>query len=356
MSNQYIPERFGKKLRALRKLHGMSIQDLAQRLGYSAHGYISEIETGKKPPTLEFALKIAVLFRVSTDQLLNDHLDIPIGSDPITMADLPFIDRPPSPKEIERLRLILSTYQDGTGMIKAAGNRTLPGWRDFERASALTFQGTAVENKFFVDVIFPLSDEPPAFYGIDCKMRRELRSLENRGIIYIEVTNAAKLLWSHLFTKGITEANFRNEPEAAGKALIDAVETLKKNGSTAYPDGVIDLERSSYFVLLWDTDGDYQLFQLPLRLPVPEDLRWACYVGSRADGTETTRLVGETEAGILYEWYGESGGQFKYYPLVSAAVWQSERFQLEPLPTGVEQGIVAKARAYFPALWDAASE
>ncbi|MCB9450160.1 MAG: helix-turn-helix transcriptional regulator [Anaerolineaceae bacterium] len=356
MSNQYIPERFGEKLRALRKLQGMSIQTLAQQLGYSAHGYISEIETGKKPPTLEFALKIAALFGVSTDQLLNDHLDVLIESESVPMTDLPFIDRPPTEKEIERLRLILSTYQDGTGMIKAQSDRTLPGWRDFERACALTFNGTAVENKFFVDVIFPLESQPPTFYGIDCKMRRELRSLENRGIIYIEVTNAAKLLWSHLASRGVTEANFRDEPEAAGKGLIDAVETLKRTSSTAYPDGLINLERSSYFVLLWDTNGDYQLFQLPLRLPAPEDLRWTCFIGSRADGTETTRLVGETDAGILYEWYGESGGQFKYYPPVSAAVWQSERFRLEPLPAGVEQGILAKTRAYFPALWDAASE
>ncbi len=52
----------------------------------------------------------------------------------------PFIERPPTKSEFERLRLILSTYQDGTGM-EAKG--TLPGWRDFERAIEATFHGYA---------------------------------------------------------------------------------------------------------------------------------------------------------------------------------------------------------------------
>lgn len=40
----------------------------------------------------------------------------------------PFIERPPTKWEFERLRLILSTYQDGTGM-EAKG--TLPGVEGF---------------------------------------------------------------------------------------------------------------------------------------------------------------------------------------------------------------------------------
>ncbi len=45
------------------------------------------------------------------------------------------------------MRLILSTYQDGTGMLKNKKNpmkvKTLPGWRDFERAVAIAFDGEA---------------------------------------------------------------------------------------------------------------------------------------------------------------------------------------------------------------------
>ena len=47
------------------------------------------------------------------------------------MTKIPFVDRKPSNAEIERIRLILSTYQDGSGMLAAEGGLTLPGWRDF---------------------------------------------------------------------------------------------------------------------------------------------------------------------------------------------------------------------------------
>lgn len=69
--------RFGEKLRALRTRHGMTLQQLAYAFGLSAHGYISELETGKKVPSVEIVLKAARFFNVSTDQLLKDELEIP---------------------------------------------------------------------------------------------------------------------------------------------------------------------------------------------------------------------------------------------------------------------------------------
>ena len=51
---------------------------------------------------------------------------------------LTLIDRPPTTQEVEKLRLILSTFQDGSGQLALSDGRTLPGWRDFERALALS--------------------------------------------------------------------------------------------------------------------------------------------------------------------------------------------------------------------------
>lgn len=76
MSEQKLARRFGIKLHALRTKHNMSLQTLASMLGYVSHGYISELEAGKKMPTVEFVLKVASLFDVTTDQLLKDELDI----------------------------------------------------------------------------------------------------------------------------------------------------------------------------------------------------------------------------------------------------------------------------------------
>lgn len=69
-------QRFGEKLRALRTQRGMTLKGLAIELGLSAHGYISELESGKKKPTAEFVLNVARLFDVSIDQLLKDELDL----------------------------------------------------------------------------------------------------------------------------------------------------------------------------------------------------------------------------------------------------------------------------------------
>jgi len=43
-----------------------------------------------------------------------------------------FINRPPTPQEFERLRLILSTFQDGTGSLPGLDGKTLPGGFQFE--------------------------------------------------------------------------------------------------------------------------------------------------------------------------------------------------------------------------------
>ncbi len=68
--------RFGEKLKALRSGRAMTLQELAAALGHSAHGYISELEAGKKQPSIALVLRVAQLFGVTTDELLRDELEI----------------------------------------------------------------------------------------------------------------------------------------------------------------------------------------------------------------------------------------------------------------------------------------
>jgi len=70
--------RFGEKLRTLRIRKNLTLQGLAHLMGHTAHGYISELENGKKPPTVEFVLRLARLFDVTTDELLKDELELDI--------------------------------------------------------------------------------------------------------------------------------------------------------------------------------------------------------------------------------------------------------------------------------------
>lgn len=79
MSNTRSIQRFGEKLRTLRARRGMTLKELAGELGLTAHGYISELEAGKKLPTAEFVLNVARLFEVTTDELLKDELEMTIS-------------------------------------------------------------------------------------------------------------------------------------------------------------------------------------------------------------------------------------------------------------------------------------
>ncbi len=75
-TKQHDMRRFGEKLRALRLGHGLTLQQFAESLGYSAHGYISELEAGKKYPTVEFVLGVSRVYRISIDALLKDELEL----------------------------------------------------------------------------------------------------------------------------------------------------------------------------------------------------------------------------------------------------------------------------------------
>lgn len=60
----------------LRMQRGLTLKELARQLGHVAHGYISELESGKKLPSIELVLRVARLFEVTTDELLKDELEL----------------------------------------------------------------------------------------------------------------------------------------------------------------------------------------------------------------------------------------------------------------------------------------
>lgn len=343
---------FGQKLYTLRIQRQMTLKELAMAVGHTAHGYISELEAGKKRPTVELVIKLAHLFGVTTDQLLRDEVSIADivdenRSDAMNQMTLAFIDRPPTTNEIQRLRLILSTFQDGTGQLASGEKGTLPGWRDFERAVALTCNGIAQENKAVFDVLVTDPVQVDRYYGISCKMRRTLNDVDRTGHVTLELSNSASKFWKALSMAGFNQNNYRQNAEQVGQSLIDLVSSWHQAASQM-PTGYIDLTKSFYLVLSWNSKGDYQLHQFPLHLPTT-GLNWYFPAGE-------ARLRADNVDGRVFEWYGESGGQLKYYPSVSSALWKSDRFQLEPLPSSeTPYGLLAKAAAYFPKLWSETS-
>jgi transcriptional regulator with XRE-family HTH domain len=349
---------FGAKLRQLRTEHELTLKELAARLGLQAHGYLSEIESGKKSPTTDLVLGVARLFRVSTDVLLKDEFvlyqpGLPSGSQRQT---LPFVNRPPTARELERLRLILSTFQDGTGMLldSRRPGQSLPGWRDFERATALAFGGVAQESKAIFDVLLYDGLESPTSFGFSCKMRGELQRIDRDGRVTIELSNSARKFWGRLNQVQIDPTNYRNYPQDVGRILLDEVQQWHSQTQDT-SNTRVDLAHSYYLALSWSRKGDYQLHQFKLALPGAETLQWSCPMSKATPPRQSQRIIGEDTNGILYEWHGESGGQLKYYPSASDAIWHSEVFQLERLPP-IEHGLMTKVATYFPDQWRWANE
>lgn len=261
-----------------------------------------------------------------------------------------FADRNPSRQEIERLRLILSSYQDGTGMLSVSGGRTLPGWRDFERAVALVFGGIGPENKAVFDVLLTEAEQPSVRYGLSCNMRKELNRISRDGRVTLELSNSSGQFWDQLASRNIFIANYKEKPKEVGETLVNLLRRWHQ-AAASDQQSILDLSRSSYLVLSWNTQEQYQLHQFSMTLPNPEDLTWYLPTNKTKDGEVAARhMNGDGADGRIFEWYGESGGQLKYYPKAASALWQSEVFTLEPLPD-IEHGVLAKTASYFPDLW-----
>lgn len=235
-------------------------------------------------------------------------------------------------------------------MLALKRGASLPGWRDFERSVALAFGGEAQENKAIFDVLLPVSKRSDVRCGLSCKMRSELGRVDRDGRVTLELSNSSGKFWDYLRTKGIDQSNYKNKPLEVGAALLNLVTQWHLEVSIQR-GGIVDLERSSYLALSWNRTGWYQLHQFSLQLPDANSLMWHFpTVKKKGADTSARHLSGDDSAGTLFEWYGESGGQLKYYPLGTAAVWKSERFRLEPLGE-VRYGIVDKVARYFPDLW-----
>lgn len=67
--------RFGKKLHTLRKQRGISQTELAASLSVQ-QSYVGKLERGERIPNVAMLRKIAELFGVSFDQLMNDEVEL----------------------------------------------------------------------------------------------------------------------------------------------------------------------------------------------------------------------------------------------------------------------------------------
>jgi len=270
---------------------------------------------------------------------------------------IPLADRAPTPKEIERIRLLLSIFQDGSGTLDG-DNGSLPDWRDFENVIDAFFEVTTPVDKDIFDVVVPY---PPGGsgikFGVSCKMRKELKKAYKKptsgtkhGRAHIELSNPAQKVKQALNDAGITLNNYGegNNPDIAGKALINLVKSWHEEVSVEN-GGTILLDKSCYLSLLWDDSGEkcrYRMYGFEHDLPDPTSLDWYSPENS-------VHIKGcESNGGVVFEAYPESGGQMKYYPRIENALWMSDEFELAPIPDNIDTELGAKAKAYFEERWE----
>src|SRR4028118_2228229 len=74
---------FGTMLRKLRRAHGLTQGELAEQLGLDSHAHISNLERGRKIPSLTLVRRIARFFQIPIDRLLRSN---ETGSDPTSTA------------------------------------------------------------------------------------------------------------------------------------------------------------------------------------------------------------------------------------------------------------------------------
>ena len=65
----------GRQIQMLRIQHNMTQKELADKIN-SSQNYLSDVETGKKKPSLDYYMTIANYFNVSLDHIFVDSLNM----------------------------------------------------------------------------------------------------------------------------------------------------------------------------------------------------------------------------------------------------------------------------------------
>jgi len=252
---------------------------------------------------------------------------------------LPIRDRALSPVELERMRLLLSTFRDGSGQSVAAG--FMPDYLSFERVTAIVCAGVTTENKGIFDVTVPVGSGRKDF-GVSCKMASAQPS--SRPCWFMELSNSAKKFHDAFSAVG---ADWRVNPAEAGPVMVELVESWHH----AVADQV-DIDASKYLLLTHDSrwrDFEVASFDLNLqRLDARTDIEWVTEGRNGVISSLAGYFEVDEKRHRLWQFYGNSGGQLKYYPLLGWEEWRSGVFQLEEPPV---HDLKTKVQDYWPGLW-----
>lgn len=252
---------------------------------------------------------------------------------------LPIRDRPLDDVELERMRLLLSTFRDGSGQFVRAG--FMPDYLAFERVTAYVCRGVTSENKGIFDVTVPAGRGQRQF-GISCKMTATQPL--TRPCWFMELSNSAKKFHDAFARAGVV---WTERPDLAGPVMVDLVESWHQEVAH-----LVDVPSSKYLLLTHDArwvNFEVAAFDLNLSRADPEyDIEWVTEGRGGVVSSLAGYIDGPRGEHRLWQFFGNSGGQLKYYPPIGWEEWRSGTFQLELPPV---HDLVDKVHDYWPGMW-----
>jgi hypothetical protein len=246
--------------------------------------------------------------------------------------DMPLIDRNPTEHETRLFQLLLSFFSNGMGWETEKSGQTRIGWRQMERVVSYFYSGRMhEEDKHVFDVICPAWENAKTKVGISVKSKELKKTSEyfsdnpTDTRLYLELSNSPAKFWDELGRFGVTEAHFGddNYAQTIGEKVVGLVERWHQDAFSE--DKTLSAHRSRYIVISysgWSESTQSRkcaIHSLGLSLP---PANWVFSSKRCLRGTCPTS--GET----LWDWYGLSGGQLKFYPRAETAMFQSEIFEL----------------------------
>jgi hypothetical protein len=267
---------------------------------------------------------------------------------------LAYATRSPTYIEDNTLRLLLSTYRDGTGNQREKDQSTRASWREIERCVGELLGGAGGEDKHIFDLIALDDTNSNVGYGFSVKSKQLSRTdfsrLHADSRVYMEIANSPAKFWGAIKGQlGYDESDFSNQrhAEEIGRIVIDTVVKWHAEGKQSYeskhPGVELDLEHSRYLCVSYSDDvPDKRKYQVhAFALDYIPNVIWK-YTSAKCLSGYDPKHPGQK----LIDWYGLSGGQLKYYPLGSSAVYHSTVFAL--LKPDRQLSILDKAKTYFP--------
>lgn len=265
-----------------------------------------------------------------------------------------FFTRPPSKNELLSLSRFLGTYRDGSGGQREKDGSSRADSRQIERCFAELLHGRTTENKSFYDFAIESNEGGITVRGASIKSKEiqkltQYPKLKDQMRAHLEISNSNSADWKLCAAHGLDQSHFGQAEHAKkfGEIILQRQisdrEQAEENYVNQLNPGVrrTFIARESIFIsILYSpigTDGErkWLVSSFPINLPKPT--KWEF---------RTQRCLAgiDEENNVLYEWYGLSGSQFKYYPKLSSRLHGTSLFTL---PKPAVETLRAKSSRLF---------